>query len=95
MSIEEIIATEVRKAVEPLERQIAALTAGLAPLNTLSDYILLRQKDAAPAGGVSARSLSTKVANGEVMALAADGSRKNYITLRDTTNLKPRKKPKT
>lgn len=91
MSIEEIISNEVRKAVEPLKEQIDALTAQLAPLQVLSDFILLRQKDVPAVGGVSPRTVSDKISKGDVDILSRDGSSKHYLTLTDISGLKVRK----
>jgi hypothetical protein len=93
-TIEQIIAAEVQKAVEPLEKQIATLTKSLGPLHILSDYFLLRQRDVPLVAGVSPRTLSNKIASDETHTLAQDGSRKRYITLGEVTNLKTQKRTK-
>jgi hypothetical protein len=60
-------------------------------LEPLLSAIVVRQKDAADLAETSARTLSNKIASGDLTVLAADGSRKHYFTLQTIEDLKQRR----
>lgn len=62
-----------------------------ASLEPLLSAIVLRQKDVPELAGRSPRTISNKIAKGEVPVLSSDGSRKNYLTLQTVKNLKRRR----
>lgn len=63
-------------------------------LDLILSVIVVQQKDACEAVGVSADTARNKVLAGDVEVLQADGSRLNYYTLKETAKLKPRRPAK-
>jgi hypothetical protein len=61
-------------------------------LDLILSCIVVQQKDAAEAVGVSSDTVRNKVLRGEIEILQRDGSRLNYLTLKTTGNLKVRTK---
>lgn len=84
MNIEEAIKQSVQEAVEPLREKI----------DLLMRAIVVQQKDACEIAGVSPDTVRNKATRGEVEILQKDGSRLNYLTLKQTAELRPRKKRK-
>ncbi len=65
-----------------------------AKLDALLSVILVQQKDACEAAGVTPETVRNKVLRGEVEIFQSDGSRLNYLKLSDVPNLKRRSKSK-
>ena len=63
-------------------------------LDLLLSVIVVRQKDASEAVGVSDDTIRNKVLRGETEVLQRDGSRLNFLTLAEVGELKPRRSPK-
>lgn len=61
-------------------------------LTAIASAIVVSQKDAATIAGVSDDTLRNMALRGEVEPLQADGSRLNFLTLKQTAELKPRRK---
>lgn len=61
-------------------------------LDLILSCIVIQQKDAAEAVGVSPDTVRDKVLRGEIDILQRDGSRLNYLTLEDVGELKVRTK---
>ena len=61
-------------------------------LDILLSVIVIQQKDAAAAAGVHSDTVRNKVLKGELEVLTADGSRLNFLQLKDVPNLKKRSK---
>lgn len=85
VEFENLTAEEVRAIVK---EEINA-TLG-ARLDLIMAAMLIQQKDAAELAEVSPRTISNKIKSGEIKALAQEGSRKNYITLKAIEGLRPR-----
>lgn len=83
MSIEETIKQAIAEAVEPLQKQI----------DQLLSVVVVQQKDACTIAGVSDEIIRNRARKGEVSLLQKNGSRLNYLTLKDVSGLKPRRKP--
>ena len=79
-----------RQELEEIVREVVReeIAAALEPLLSA---IVLRQKDVHELAGSSPRTVSNKIAKGEVPVLSSDGSRKNYLTLTTVRNLKRRR----
>ena len=60
-------------------------------LAVILDSIIVQQKDACQAAGVSPDTVRNKVLSGEIDILHAQGSRLNFMTLKTVGNLKKRK----
>lgn len=56
--------------------------------------IVVQQKDACEAAGISPDTVRNRVLSGDMSVLQRDGSRLNYLTLEQTGELKPRRKAK-
>lgn len=63
-------------------------------LKLLLSVVVVQQKDACEALGISPETVRNKVLRGETEVLSADGSRLNYITLENVNGLKKRKPTK-
>lgn len=85
VEVENLTAEEVRAIVK---EEINA-TLG-ARLDLIMAAMLIQQKDASELAEVSPRTISNKIKTGEIKALAQEGSRKNYITLKSIEGLRPR-----
>lgn len=78
---------------EDLERLIGeVIRKELSLFEPLLETLVFRQKDVAPLAKVSSSTVANKIARGIVPYLSQDGSRKNYVTLKTVTNLRPRTK---
>ena len=62
-----------------------------AKLSPLFEAIAVSQKDVAGLANVSPRTVSAKIANGQLPAFAAEGSRRNFVTLEAVQDLKKRR----
>jgi hypothetical protein len=63
-------------------------------IDVILSCIVIQQKNAAEAVGVSPDTVRDKVLRGEIDVLQRDGSRLNYLTLEDVGELKVRTKRK-
>lgn len=59
-------------------------------LSFLLSVIVVQQKDACAVSGVSPETVKNKARRGEVEILQFDGSRRNFVTLKDAAGLKIR-----
>ena len=63
-------------------------------LDLILSVIVVQQKDACQAVGISDDTIRNKVLRGETEVLQRDGSRLNYLTLEGVGDLKVRRRPK-
>ena len=63
-------------------------------LSLLVSVVVISQKTAGQIADVSVNTIRNKVLRGEMDVLSATGSKLNYLTLKQTGELKPRRKPK-
>lgn len=61
-----------------------------AKLDALLSVIVIQQKDACEAAGITPETARAKVLRGEVELFQSDGSRLNYLKLADVPKLKKR-----
>lgn len=81
MSIEETIEQSVEKAVAPLREKLDLLLSAIA----------VQQKDAAVIAGVTSDTVRNKAIRGDIEILQRPGSRLNFVTLTEASNLKPKR----
>lgn len=74
-------------SADELERRLTSIEQQLGLLLTA---IVVQQKDACAIAGVSQDTARNKALRGEVDILQADGSRLNFVTLKDASILKKR-----
>lgn len=65
-----------------------------AGLNFLLSIIIAQQKDACEAAEISPATLRKKILDGELMPLSRDGSRLNFVSLKQMRDLKSRVRQK-
>lgn len=63
-------------------------------IDPLLNVIVLQQKDICDATGISNDTVRNKALRGELTVLGRDGSRLNYLTLKQAGELRPRKRKK-
>lgn len=61
-----------------------------AGLDFVLSIIIAQQKDVCEATGIAPETLRRKILQGELMPLSRDGSRLNFISLKQMIDLKPR-----
>lgn len=92
MSREEAIKTLLEgDAPTNLEQKVDDLTA---KVDLLLSVIVVQQKDACEAVGISPDTVRNKVLSGDAEVLQRDGSRLNFLTLTTVGELKVRRKAK-
>lgn len=73
-----------------LDRIEAKLDATQNAINVLLSVIVIQQKDACEAAGITQETARAKVLRGELEVLQSDGSRLNYLKLTEVPKLKKR-----
>lgn len=90
MSIDKLIDEKIKERfLENSEicQKINELHAGL---DFVLSIIIAQQKDACAAAAIAPETLRRKILNGELTPFSRDGSRLNFISLRQMVDLKPR-----
>lgn len=74
--------------------QLERITRIEQKLDLILSVIVVQQKDACEAVGISSNTVRNRVLSGDISVLQRDGSHLNYLTLEQTGQLKTRKKAK-
>lgn len=61
-------------------------------LDLILSVIVVQQKDACEAAGITSAAVRQRVLRGDVEVMQRDGSRLNFLTLSEVGGLKPRRK---
>lgn len=94
MSFEQLIKQEVEKAMmerqglsEELHRKISEMHACI---EFLASIIVAQQKDACEAMDITPETLRRKILEGHVTPFSKDGSRLNFVSIKQITDLRPK-----
>ena len=80
-----------KKDYNELEEKVDVLNA---KMDLILSVIVVQQKDACLAVGITPETVRNKVLRGDTEILQRDGSRLNYLTLEQAGELKPRRIPR-
>lgn len=90
MTIDELIDEKIKERLLENDGVLQKVNELHAGVDFLLSIIIAQQKDACEAAGISPETLRRKVLAGELMPLSRDGSRLNFVSLKQIKDLKSR-----